>query len=246
MSTQRILVVEHEPDDPPAQFGSWLEERGLALHVVQAWDDQPLPETLAGYAGFLVMGGWMSAHHDEEVRWLSGVKQLIREAASDGVPTLGICLGHQVAAVALGGHVGRNPAGRQFGLVEVGFAAAAADDPMFGRVVSGAVAQPRGIHWNDDVVGELPPGATLLATAPGGEIQIARHAPSIWGVQFHPEVDEPLVRRWAQTVDLVVDEGLELDEETEQRLAEIAEAQPSLVGTWRHLANSFADLINRQ
>jgi len=180
-----------------------------------------------------------------EVRWLSGVKQLIREAASAGVPTLGICLGHQVAAVALGGHVGRNPAGKQFGLVEVGFGAAAANDPLFGRVVDFAPDSPQGIHWNDDIVGELPDGAELLATAPGGEVQVARFAASVWGVQFHPEVDEPLVRRWAQTVDLVVDEDLELDEETEDRLAEIAARQPVLEGTWRLLARSFADLIQQ-
>lgn len=242
----RILVVEHEPDDPPAQFGVWLEESGLTLDVVQAWDEQPLPPSLEGYAGFLVMGGWMSAHHDEEVRWLIGVKQLIREAAAIELPTLGICLGHQVAAVALGGHVGRNPAGRQFGVLDVGFAAVAAADPLFAQVVAEGPAMPLGVHWNDDVVGELPPGGRLLATAPGGEIQAARHAPSVWGVQFHPEVDEPLVRRWAQTVDLVVDESLELDAETEARLAGIAAAQPALVDTWRLLARAFAGLILRR
>ena len=169
----RILVVEHEPDDPPAQFGDWLAEYGVDLDVVQAWAGSPLPASLAGYDGFLVMGGWMSAHHDEEVRWLSGVKQLIREAASAGVPTLGICLGHQVAAVALGGHVGRNPAGKQFGLVEVGFGAAAANDPLFGRVVDFAPDSPQGIHWNDDIVGELPDGAELLDAVLLDELQDA-------------------------------------------------------------------------
>ena len=75
-----------------------------------------------------------------------------RQAAGTGVPALGICLGHQLCAVALGGHVVRNPHGQQMGLVPTGWLDAAAADPLFGSLVD----VHRGVQWNDDIVDRLP------------------------------------------------------------------------------------------
>ena len=229
-----VLAIEHEPDDPPARFGLWLEDAGCRLHVRQPWAGEELPADLDGYAGMLVMGGWMSAHHDAEVAWLAGVKQLTRRAAVAGVPTLGICLGHQVAAVALGGTVARAPR-QQVGLYDVGWLPAAAQDPLFSAVVGPG----RGIHWNYDVVTGLPAGGHVLARAVDGQVQAARHAPTVWGVQWHPEVDEPLVRRWA--ADDAVDPAT-LPVDLEDTLAAVAAARGELDRTWRPLAARFATL----
>ncbi|MDX6373336.1 MAG: hypothetical protein QOD98_2324, partial [Nocardioidaceae bacterium] len=84
----RILVVQPEVDDPPHLFGDWLEEAGCALDVVHPYDAGAVP-TLDGYAGLLVMGGAMGAHDDEVLEWIGPVKELIRDAVSEGVPTLG-------------------------------------------------------------------------------------------------------------------------------------------------------------
>lgn len=232
----RILVIEHEPDDPPAWFGVWLQDAGCDLHVCQPWAGDELPADLSGHDGLLVMGGWMSAHHDDEIAWLTPVKELFRQARRDAVPTLGICLGHQVAAVALGGQVTKNPLGQQIGLVDVGWLDKAAEDPLFG-----AVAAPRrGIHWNSDIVVELPAEAVELARAPRGEVQAARFGDVMWGVQWHPEIDEPLLRRWA-TDDPVSPAELALD--MEGVLAEVAAARPELDAAWRPLATRFAEIV---
>lgn len=233
----RILVVEHEADDPPAWFGVWLEDAGCDLHVRQPWAGDDLPRTLQGYDGLLVMGGWMSAHHDDEVAWLTRVKELVREASRDAVPTLGICLGHQVAAVALGGSVVKNPDGQQIGLLEVAWTPEAGEDPLF----SGAATPRRGIHWNSDIVTRLPDGALLMATAPGGEIQAARFTETIWGVQWHPEIDEPLLRRW---VDEEPDQPRRAGVDPDQVLADVAAARDELDAAWRPLADRFATLVS--
>ncbi|HQR27013.1 MAG TPA: type 1 glutamine amidotransferase [Nocardioides sp.] len=241
MSTRsRVLVVEHEPDDPPAWFGVWLEDAGCRLHVSQPWAGDVLPADLTGHDALLVMGGWMSAHHDAEIGWLTGVKDLVRQAARDGVPVLGICLGHQVAAVALGGEVSTNPRGKQIGLYDVGWRPAAADDPLMGPVVTPG---RRGIHWNADVVTALPPGAVELARAPGGEVQAARFAPTIWGVQWHPEIDEPLLRRWVEEDPASV---VALGLDPEAMLREVDEARGRLDAAWRPLAERFAAIVRRQ
>lgn len=237
MSTRsRVLVVEHEPDDPPAWFGVWLEDAGCVLHVSQPWAGDTLPQNLAGHDALVVMGGWMSAHHDEEIGWLAGVKELMRQAARDQVPALGICLGHQVAAVALGGRVEVNPRGKQIGLYDVGWLPEADADPLVGDLAAAA----RGIHWNADVVTELPAGAVLLARAAGGEIQAARMAPTVWGVQWHPEIDEPLLRRWVEDdPDSLVALGID----AESVLAEVDRSRGELDRAWRPLAERFAALV---
>ena len=232
----RILVVEHEADDPPAWFGVWLEDAGCHLHVCQPWAGDEMPTDLTGYDGLLVMGGWMSAHHDAEVAWLSRVKELLREAAADSVPAFGICLGHQVAAVALGGTVVKNPAGQQLGLLLTGWTDAAAEDPLF----AAAATPRRGIHWNSDIVSELPAGAVLMARAPSGEIQAARFADTVWGVQWHPEIDEPLLRRW---VEEEPDQPRQAGVDPEAVLAEADAARAELDAAWRPLADQFASLV---
>ncbi len=230
-------MIEHEADDPPAWFGVWLEGAGCDLHVCQPWAGDALPDDLSGHDALVVMGGWMSAHHDAEIAWLAGVKDLMREAVRDAVPTLGICLGHQVAAVALGGTVTKNPQGQQIGLYDVGWAPEAESDPLFG-VAASAEAQPQqGIHWNSDIVIDLPPGAVALARAVGGEIQAARYSDVTWGVQWHPEVDEPLLRRWAND-DPEGPQTMGLDVEFE--LARVDAARAALDAAWRPLAERFA------
>jgi GMP synthase (glutamine-hydrolysing) len=225
--TPRALVIQHEADDPIHLMGGWMH--GLDLDVVEAWNGDALPSTLDEYAALVVMGGYMGALDDEEHRWLTATKELIRLAAADQVPTLGICLGHQLAAVALGGEMGRNPRGRQFGLVEIGWSPEAADDPLF----SASYGAPRGLHYNDDVVVRLPDGAVQLATAPMGEVQAARLAETVWGVQWHPEVDEPLLRTWCDDIEPA---------RAERELAAMAAASAELEASWRPLGERFAEL----
>lgn len=227
--TARVLVVQHEPDDPVHLMGEWMPDVGLVPCL--AFDGEPVPTDLEGYDALVVMGGAMGANDDASSAWLTPTKALIRHAAATSVPTLGICLGHQLAAVALGGEVRANPQGRQFGLIDVGWEEAAADDPLFGSVARKA----RALQWNDDIVTRLPEGARLMARATTGEIQAARHAPTVWGIQWHPEVDEPLVRRW-------VADGDRHPDVTERALSEISGASTELERSWRPLAVRFAEL----
>jgi GMP synthase (glutamine-hydrolysing) len=230
-----VLVVEHEAQCPPGWVGEWLAETGRALDVRRPYRGEDLPGHLDGHGGLLVLGGSMDASSDERHRWLVRVKQLLREAAAERVPTLGICLGHQLAAVALGGAVHPNPRGQQIGVLDVGWAPAAVDDPLLGQVSDAR----RAVQWNNDVVSVMPPGADVLARAATGEVQAARFAPTVWGVQWHPEAGEEIVKAWADNDrDSAVERGIDVD----SYVAAVAAARQELRASWEPLGTGFARL----
>ncbi|MDN4161810.1 type 1 glutamine amidotransferase [Nocardioides abyssi] len=238
MTGPRVLVVEHDRDCPPALVGDWLADAGCTLDVVRPYAAGQLPERLdpAQHDALLVLGGPMGVRDTGRHAWLAPTMDLVREAVDAGVPTLGICLGHQLVATALGGAVDANPEGQQLGLLDVGWTGAAADDPLVGGLVGGA---RRGVHWNNDVVTTVPDDAVVLARTEDGCVQAARLAPAAWGLQLHPEVTAEVLRPWAED-DRGSHEARGIDQD--RLLADIAGARAELEAAWRPLAQRFAEL----
>jgi GMP synthase (glutamine-hydrolysing) len=233
--TPRVAVVQHTAVCPPGRVGQWLSADGCALDVYSCFAGKGLPSSLRGYAGLVVLGGEMGAYDDALHPWLSGTKALLREAVAAQLPTLGICLGLQLLAVATGGRVAAAVAGPQLGVRAVEPTAAAAADPLFGGLAPGAL----GVHWNNDLVVDLPPDTTVLATS-AGTVQALRVGAAAWGVQHHPEVDVATLRLWA---DADVAAGL-LDEATAAaRLAEVERHDAALAQVWRAVVGRFAALL---
>lgn len=233
MAGPRILVVEHEESCPPHLVGTWLTEAGCTLEVCRPYAGDVLPD-LTSYDGVLVLGGEMGAD-DDHVAWLPPLKAAIRDAVEARTALLGICLGHQLIAVALGGEVSPNPLGQTVGLTDVVWTAAAAADDW----VAGHTGDEVAIHWNNDVVTRLPEGAVALAHSPGGEVQVARFGPRAWGIQAHPEVDADVVRQWAVTER---DEHVSLGRDPDAVLAAIEGAGAALTADWQPLTARFAAL----
>ncbi|MCB9555435.1 MAG: glutamine amidotransferase [Deltaproteobacteria bacterium] len=119
-------------------------------------------------------------------------------------PLLGICYGHQLIAYALGAPVGKNPAGREIGTIEVKLSPAAQHDPVFGNLPK----QLRVHSSHLESVLALPPGAELLGSSARDAHQVVRFAPCAWGVQFHPEFTAQVMRGYIdQRSAAVRDEG---------------------------------------
>jgi GMP synthase (glutamine-hydrolysing) len=230
----RLLVVQHEPDAPVAWLGEWWAQLGLDLDVVRGDLGEPVSSRWAEqHDGLVVLGGAMGAGDDAVAAWLAPTRALLADAAEREVPTLGVCLGHQLAAVALGGTVERNPSGRTIGPVPVRLTGAAASDPLLGGV-DGLPA----IHYNDDVVTRVPPGTTVLATLPDGHPQALRLGPSAWGVQFHPETSPEVFGAWLRW-----DSPDGLTPEQDELLAEVVAARDVLRAAWQPVAERFAGLV---
>lgn len=230
-----LLAVEHEAMCPPALFGEWLAEAGCEVTVCRPWAGDEVPP-LEEYAGWLVLGGSMNAQADHLAPWLPEVRARLAQAGRDGVPALGICLGHQLAALALGGTVEVNPAGQRVGLKDVGWTEEATSDPLVGDLAT----PRRAVQWNSDVVTALPGGAVALARLEG-EVQAARFAPTVWGVQWHPEVDRAVATSWARGDR---EDHLHRGIDQEALLASIESARHELDEAWRPLAHAFAAMLN--
>jgi GMP synthase (glutamine-hydrolysing) len=218
-------------------MGEWLVEAGLPLDVRRPHAGDALPADLEAHCGMLVLGGEMGAYDDADHPWLTDVKALFRAGADGPRPLLGICLGHQLAAVALGGEVAPGPRGQQIGVLQAGWTPQAAEDPLLAAVA--VLDDAPAVQWNNDVVTRLPVGAVDLAHTPHGEIQAARLAPSVWGVQWHPEAGEEIIRPWADhDRDDAVERGVDVD----AYVADVAAARQRLRRTGRVLADSFVRL----
>lgn len=197
MAARGVLVVQHEDSCPPGWLGERWAATGLDLDVRRPYRpeaDEQLPESLDEHTALVVLGGEMGANDDADFAWLPQVKSLLQQALSRDVPTLGVCLGHQLLAVAAGGEVQRNPHGHATGVTPIRLTGEGAGDPLLDDLDRRPVVQ-----WNDDVVVRLPAAATLLAEAPDGSPQAIRVGPRAWGVQFHPEAGPQIFDGW--TVD---------------------------------------------
>lgn len=190
-----LLILEHDATDPLLRMGDWLAETGVTLDVRRLHEGDPVPASTTGYAGIISLGGEMGAHDDHIADWLPATRALLATAIADHTPTLGICLGSQLLAVAAGGVVTKGTDGPEIGAYLAAKRDASQEDPLFAALPM----TPDVMHYHYDVVSKLPPGAVLLLASTGYQNQAWRVGPAAWGVQFHIEPSAAVLRSWADT-----------------------------------------------
>jgi GMP synthase-like glutamine amidotransferase len=188
---RRVLVFQHMSLAHPGIFRDCLRADGIAWDVVALEAGEPIPE-LEGYDALLVMGGAQDVWQEAEHPWLRAEKQAIRAAVLEHeMPYLGICLGHQLLAAALGGEV-RPAATPEVGVFEVELNEAGRAHPLF----AGLPAASRFLQWHAAEVTTPPAGATVLATSSACAVQALAVGSRAFGLQFHAEVDAPTLADW--------------------------------------------------
>jgi GMP synthase-like glutamine amidotransferase len=183
------LVIQHAAVEGVGRFADWLPAHGVDLRIVRPYDADSVPGEVDTDA-LIVMGGPMGAYDDAAVPWLPATKALLADAVERGIPTLGVCLGAQLLAVAAGGKVERGEAGPELGLDSVEIHT---PDALFDM---GAIPV---VQWHYDTVTELPHGAVLLGSSRRYATQAFRVGTAAWGVQFHVEATARMVSDWASS-----------------------------------------------
>jgi GMP synthase (glutamine-hydrolysing) len=200
----RVTVLQHSSDVPLDRFARSLGE----VRLVRLYAGDAVPALDECGDGLVVLGGQMNAYADDVAPWLPAVRALLAEAVAAGLPTLGICLGAQLLAVAGGGSVAiAAPPGREAGVVPVRWRREAWDDPVLAPVVQATGAQRPDdlehparttavVSMHADAVIEPPRGAQWLGWSDTYPYQAFRWGSAL-GVQFHPEASPSLAVRWA-------------------------------------------------
>jgi GMP synthase-like glutamine amidotransferase len=232
-----LLVVVPSETDPPTRLGQWLRDAGLELDERWLSTGDPLPADLTGFDGLLVLGGPQSSLDSAEVSpELVGVRHLLGQAVAADLPTLAVCLGAQLLAQVGGGSTRVGVGGPEVGATLVAKRDAADRDPLFGPLP----LSPDVLQWHHDEIDRLPAGATLLASNPSYDNQAYRVGEHVYGLQFHIETDESLVRQWADGDAVgVANSGLDV----ETLCARAAAVHPDLAEVWAPFAGRFADLV---
>ncbi|MDQ2838373.1 MAG: type 1 glutamine amidotransferase [Actinomycetota bacterium] len=226
-----ILVVENARDAPVARLGDWLVAAGAELDVRALHAGDELPE-LAGYRALVVLGGGMNAYDDVRAPWLPAVRALLSEAVRIELPTLGICLGGQLLAVATGGRVALAQA-PEYGAQLIAKRQAAATDPLLREMP----ITPDVLQWHVDEISQLPPGAVQLASSPGCELQAFRVGRLAWGTQFHLETTPDIIAQWAaEDAELLADYDLPTIVERAVR------AHEDIAEVWQPIAARFVEI----
>lgn len=201
---KNVLFIQHGDVDKPGLVADVLADIGISLSVVHPYAGEALPEDASQFDGLVLGGGGQSAYEVERFPYLQSECALIRSALVFQKPILGLCLGGQLIAKALGAEV-RRAESKEIGFFPVTRAVDAATDPL-------AVILPPvfgAAHWHGDVF-EIPGGGVRLASTPLTPNQMFRYGGSCYGFQFHLEMTPALFDElvW-DSPDYLIDSGLD-------------------------------------
>lgn len=181
-----LHIIQNDPEVPPGSISKHLP---VPYHLHHPYRDGLLPR-IEDISALIVLGGAMGANDDRKHPFLTDLKQLLRQVVAAGVPYLGVCLGGQLLAAALGAKVVSNR------WVEIGhFSAVLTDEGKADPLFKGIFPNFPAFQWHHDSF-DIPAGGILLASSAACPHQAFRVGASAWGIQFHPEVTEVIIRCW--------------------------------------------------
>jgi GMP synthase-like glutamine amidotransferase len=186
------LVLQHLSVEHPGIFRDFFAADGIRLQTVELDAGEPIPD-LGGFAFMIAMGGPQDVWQEAEHAWLVPEKAAIRHFVAEMKrPFLGICLGHQLLAEAIGGKVGKCETA-EVGVLGVSKTAAGKQD----RLLAGTPDPMSVLQWHGAEVKALPQGAAVLAGSPVSPVQIFRYGEYAYGLQCHVEISKVTVDEWA-------------------------------------------------
>jgi GMP synthase (glutamine-hydrolysing) len=217
MSDPDVLILQHVRPEPPGTIATALDDHGCSHRTVEIHRDDPVPETLDA-DGLVVMGGPMGVGDVGDRPHLSRELALIEQALRDERPVLGVCLGSQLLAHALGADV-RSASEKEIGWADV--------DDLFPA-----------FHWHGDVF-DLPDGAVRLARTAQTEHQAFRYGDAAYGLLFHLEATPKTVAWMTKAFqDELAAEGLDgaaIRRAAMPRESAVRDTAATVFGRWANL-----------
>lgn len=188
---KEVLVLQHVSNEGAGSLADFMAKEGILWRTVALYKGEPLPEDWSRIRAVLIMGGPMNVYEESKHPFLKAEDIFIRQLLERHIPCLGICLGSQLIAKALGHRVykARKP---EIGWLDVRLTPAAAEDALFSEV---AAAQLRVLQWHEDTF-DLPKGAVHLASSKVAPYQAYRWGDRVYAFQFHVEINRQMLQDW--------------------------------------------------
>lgn len=188
----KLLVCQHVAYEILGTLNPLFKSAGFRIRYVNFGRHPHAEPSLDGYRGLVLLGGPMNVDEVDRHPHLDTEVRLVQEAIERGIPILGICLGAQLIAKALGGRVEPN-CEKEIGWYDLNVTREAKSDPLLSHFSD----TEKIFQWHGDTF-EIPRGALHLATSSACANQAFRYGDNVYGFQFHLEVDEPMIHRWLQ------------------------------------------------
>jgi len=188
---QKVLILQHMQENPKGFVGNLLDEYHITHEVIDV-EKEALPDP-TNYTAIIAFGGDQHVYDEHLYPYFTAEKVLLQQIIKQNIPFLGICLGGQLLAAALGGQVKLHTM-TELGFFDVQLTEEGKRDPLF----AGMPGYQKVFHWHEDTF-DLPAAAVLLATSENTQNQAFRYGQHAYGLQYHIEVDDTMLNTWLYT-----------------------------------------------
>lgn len=236
-SLSTVWVLQHVQYETLGSIAGALESCNISAQHVHIFAGETVPREMGDAAGLVVMGGPMGVYEQPIYPFLREEMRLIEQTLKQGKPVLGVCLGSQLLAATLGAKVTKGKE-KEIGWHQVTLTDAAVTDQLLVGVEPSFIA----FHWHGDIF-ELPRNAVSLASSQLTKYQAFRYGQNAYGVLFHMEVTESIIRDMvAASTDYLAEaqvDGREIIDRSMDFLPRLQEIAESVFGRWASLVQDY-------
>lgn len=191
----RIVVIQHVEGEGLGIIEKVVRQKGIEVITVRVFKGERIPREVQDYSGLIILGGPMGVYEDDLYPFIKEELTLIRNAIRCGIAVLGICLGSQLLAKAVGGDVYKGKK-KEIGWYKIRLTDEGKKDGLF----IGLPDEFTVFQWHGDTF-DIPEGSICLASSETFPHQIIKVGKMAYGLQFHLEVTEGMIRDWVNVND---------------------------------------------
>ncbi len=186
----KVVIIKHIDIEGPGTIADFLDDNNIAYKIINIFNGESLPNSLADVSAIVVLGGPMNVYEEDKYPFLKEEDKFLRGVIDKNIPALGFCLGAQLIAKAKDAVVKKNTE-KEIGWFKVSLTGNGSDDPLF----QGFSREIDVFQWHGDTF-EIPDGGVKLAESEVCPNQAFRIGNNIYGLQFHVEVTGDMIQQW--------------------------------------------------